>query len=102
MTVPNNAGSGHIFLNTPAGTTASTGDLFIPPPGYTVSQLAYTGRAVSGSATTVSVPTANGIGLLLFDGTAGQAVSIVSSAPTFSGCQMQVYAPDATLAGSTA
>jgi YD repeat-containing protein len=102
MTVPNNAGSGHISLNTPAGTTASTGDLFIPPPGYTVSQLAYTGRAVSGSATTVSVPTANGIGLLLFDGTAGQAVSILSSAPTFSGCQMQVYAPDATLAGSTA
>jgi hypothetical protein len=102
MTVPNNAGSGHISLNTPAGTTASTGDLFVPPPGYTVSQLAYTGRAVSGSATTVSVPTVNGIGLLLFDGTAGQAVSVVSSAPTFSGCQMQVYAPDATPVGSTA
>jgi YD repeat-containing protein len=102
MTVPNNAGSGHISLNTPAGTASSTGDLFIPPPGYTVSQLAYTGRAVPGSATTVSVPTANGIGLLLFDGTAGQAVSIVSSAPTFSGCQMQVYAPDATPVGSTA
>ncbi|MBZ5494423.1 MAG: IPT/TIG domain-containing protein [Acidobacteriia bacterium] len=102
MTVPSKAGSGHISLNTPAGTTSSTDDLFIPPPGYTVSQLAYTGRAVSGSATTVSVPTANGIGLLLFDGAAGQAVSIVSSAPTFSGCQMQVYAPDASLAGSTA
>ena len=102
MTVPKNAGSGHISLNTPAGTTTSANDLFIPPPGYTVSQLAYTGRAVSGVATTVSVPTANGIGLLLFDGTAGQAVSIVSSAPTFSSCQMQVYAPDATPVGSTA
>ncbi|HZU29966.1 MAG TPA: IPT/TIG domain-containing protein, partial [Candidatus Angelobacter sp.] len=102
MIVPNNAGSGHISLNTPGGITTSSGDLFIPPPGYTVSQLAYTGRAVSGSATTVSVPTVNGIGLLLFDGTAGQAVSIVSSAPTFSSCQMQVYAPDATPVGSTA
>ena len=102
MTVPKNAGSGHISLNTPTGTTTSSGDLFIPPPGFTVSQLAYTGRAVSGVATTVSVPTANGIGLLLFDGTAGQAVSIVSSSPTFSGCQMQVYAPDATTVGSTA
>ena len=102
MTVPKNAGSGHISLNTPTGTTTSSGDLFIPPPGYTVAQLAYTGRAVSGVATTVSVPTANGIGLLLFDGVAGQAVSIVSSASTFSGCQMQVYAPDATTVGSTA
>jgi YD repeat-containing protein len=102
ITVPKNAGSGHISLNTPTGTTTSSGDLFIPPPGYTVSQLAYTERAASGIATTVSVPTANGIGLLLFDGTAGQAVSIVSSAPTFSSCQMQVYAPDATPVGSTA
>jgi YD repeat-containing protein len=102
MTVPKNAGSGHISLNTPTGTTTSSGDFFIPPPGFTVSQLAYTGRAISGVATTVSVPTANGIGLLLFDGTAGQAVSIVSSAPTFSSCQMQVYAPDATTVGSTA
>src|SRR6185437_2103009 len=31
----------------------------------------------------------------------GQAVSIVSSGPTFSGCHMQVYAPDATTVGST-
>src|SRR6185312_8998959 len=101
MTVPKNAGSGHISLNTPTGTTTTSGDFFIPPPGFSVSQLAYTGRAVSGVATTVSVPAANGIGLLLFDGTAGQAVSIVSSAPTFSGCHMQVYAPDATTVGST-
>ncbi|HEY2499109.1 MAG TPA: IPT/TIG domain-containing protein [Candidatus Angelobacter sp.] len=102
MTVPNNAGSGHISLNTPTGTTTSSGDLFIPLPGYTVSQLAFTGRSVQGIATTVAVPTVNGIGLLLFDGTAGQAVSVVSSAPTFSGCQMQIYAPDATPVGSTA
>ncbi|MBZ5508022.1 MAG: IPT/TIG domain-containing protein [Acidobacteriia bacterium] len=102
MSVPRNAGSGPISLNTPAGTTISADDLFIPPPGYTVSQLAYTGRAIPGSATTIAVPTANGIGLLLFEGTAGQAVSIVSSAPTFSSCQLQVYAPDATPVGSSA
>jgi YD repeat-containing protein len=101
VSAPRNAGSGHISLNTPAGIAVSTDDLFIPPPGYTASQLAYTGRAIPGSPTTISIPTANGIGLLLFDATAGQAVSIVSSAPTFSGCQLQVYAPDATPVGST-
>ncbi|MBZ5523515.1 MAG: IPT/TIG domain-containing protein [Acidobacteriia bacterium] len=102
MTVPTNAGSGHISLNTPSGMAVSADDLFIPPPGFTVSQLAYTRRATPGVATTVSIPSAGGIGLLLFDGTAGQSVGIIASAPTFGNCQLQVYAPDATAVGSTA
>jgi YD repeat-containing protein len=101
MNVPSHAGSGHISLNTPAGLAVSTGDLFIPPPGYTVSQLAFTGRATLGTPTTVSIPSANGIGLLVFDGIAGQSVGIVPSAPTFNGCTLQVYAPDATALGPT-
>ena len=96
MTVPSAAGSGHISLGTPAGTAVSAGDLFVPPAPFSPSQVGYTGRTNFGVATLASIATANKIGLLLFEGTAGHTVSIASSAATFSSCTFQIYKPDNT------
>jgi hypothetical protein len=100
MTTPAATGSGRISLSTPAGLTSTSNDLFVPPSGFTVSQVAYTGRTNLGTATTVSIPTGNKIGLLLFEGNAGQSLSIVTSSPTFSACSFQLYKPDNTAFGS--
>lgn len=101
MTVPGAAGSGHISLGTPGGNTNSSADLFIPPSGFTPAQVAYTGRTNFGTATPVSIGTANKIGQLLFEGKAGHNASINLSAPTFSSCSFQIYKPDNTALGSS-
>jgi YD repeat-containing protein len=103
MSVPAGAGSGHISLSTPAGNVITTGDLFVPPSGFTPAQVGYTGRTALGAATTASIATANKIGLLLFEGTAGHSVSVTSASPSFSNCTFQIYKPDNTaLSGSGA
>jgi hypothetical protein len=94
MTVPAAAGSGHIALANPGGTTVSSGDLFVPPSPFTPAQVGYTGRTNLGVAATTSIATANKIGLLLFEGVAGHNVSVASSSATFSSCTFQIYKPD--------
>lgn len=101
MTVPAAAGSGHIALANPGGTTISTGDLFVPPSPFTPAQVGYTGRTNLGVATTTSIATANKIGLLLFEGVAGHNVSVASSSTTFSICTFQIYKPDNTALSTT-
>jgi YD repeat-containing protein len=102
-TVPAQTGSGHISLGTPAGTTISSSDLFIPPSGHSASQVAFTGRTNFGSTTTVSIASSGGLGLLIFDGVAGHSVSLSTSAPAFNGaCTLQLYNPDYTPLGSSA
>ena len=75
-TVPPNAGSGHLSVSTPVGTVVSTADFIVPPSPYTPSDVAVSGRIPFSAATTVTVSTANKIGLALFDGTVGQRVSV--------------------------
>lgn len=93
--------SGHISLSTPGGAATSNGDLFIPPSPFTVSQVGYTGRTTTGTATTVSTAAANKIGMLLFDGAAGQSVSISAGSGTFSSCTFQLYKPDNRTIGAS-
>lgn len=99
LIAPALTGSGHLSLSTPGGSTTSTGDLFIPPSPFTVAQVAYTGRTTPGTATTVSISTANKLGMLLFEGVAGQTVSIASTSASFSACVFQLYKPDNTSIG---
>ena len=75
-TVPGSTGSGRISITTPYGTATSTGDFIIPPTPYTTADVAAATRIPFATATTVSVQTVNNIGLLLFDGTTGQRVSV--------------------------
>jgi YD repeat-containing protein len=68
--------SGRITVVTPLGSAASVADLFVPPPPYTPSVVNFTGRIAPGGSFTGPINTGGQIGLVLFDGTAGQRVSV--------------------------
>jgi len=87
-------GSGRISLNTPNGTVTSSGDLFIPPSGYTVASVGSAGRTTSGVPATETLSAANQTGLLLIDGKKGQMISAVASGSTLgSSCSFFFYSP---------
>lgn len=76
-TIMQGSGSGHFSIVTPAGTAVSTEDFFVKPDGYSFSSspLGFTGRTAIGQSTAVSMA-AGTMGLLLFDGVAGQSIGI--------------------------
>ena len=84
-TTPAATGSGPITIATPLGTAVSATDLFIPPSPHGTSDVAYTNRLAMGASQTVTISTANRIGLVTFAGTAGQRFSLVASSGTFGG-----------------
>lgn len=96
-TIPTGTGSGRISVTTPGGTATSAADLFIPPPGFTVAQTQVTGRMAFGESRVVTLTTGN-IGLLVFDGVAGQRASITST--TGAGGDGILYTPSGTVLGS--
>jgi sugar lactone lactonase YvrE len=100
--VPSGATSGRIALATPLGNAVSSGDLFVPPYNAAV-DVEVTGRISIGESRTVTINTADRIALLVFDGTAGQQVSLNVSGVTIPVSVVSVYNPDGTkLASSTA
>jgi len=74
--VPGSTGSGRISVATPFGTAVSTSDFIIPPSPYGVSDVQVASRLAFAIASTLTVSTANKVGLMLFDGTKGQRVSL--------------------------
>ena len=99
--VPASATSGHIAVSIPAGQATSTQDFYIPFGTHVVADIGYTGRVSIGSGQTISLA-ANQIGLLLFDGSAGQGVSLQLSGSSFATCTLFIYAPGgAQLASSS-
>ncbi|HKQ05772.1 MAG TPA: LamG-like jellyroll fold domain-containing protein [Blastocatellia bacterium] len=92
------AGSGHISVSTAYGKAVSGADFYIPPSPYTAANVEFTGRMSVGTSGTATINTANKIGLMLFDGTINQHVSLyVSSGITSS---LFIYSPDGTLLAS--
>ena len=86
--------SGHVTVATTAGTAVSTQDLFVPFLTHVVADVAYTGRGGFASSQTVALP-AGKIGLLLFDATAGQRVSLNLTNSTYlTSCSLYLFAPD--------
>jgi hypothetical protein len=92
--VPPNTTSGHITLTTPAGKAISAQDFYIPFLSYLATDIGYTGRTSMGNTQTVSLPTAGKIGLLLFDGSWGQGLSLNLSGSTLASCTLYVFAPN--------
>jgi Bacterial pre-peptidase C-terminal domain len=89
--------SGHVSVTTPAGSAVSSQDLYVPFGSFTASQVGYSQRTTLGSSATVSAAGASEIGLLIFDVTAGQRVSLSLSGGTFSFCYLvYLFAPDGT------
>jgi len=97
--VPAQAGSGRLAVATPAGKAVSAADFFVVPPGYTVAQVQITGRMAIGETRSVTL-TSTGIALFVFDGAAGQRIS-VSGTSTFWGGSLYLYDPYGTVIGSS-
>lgn len=91
--VPNVATSGHISVTTANGTAVSTGDFFVPPTPYTIDNVEATGRLEFGQSKTVSVTNYGQIALLVFDGTAGQDLTL-NIAGTSNYGLLTVFEPD--------
>lgn len=84
--VPTGGTSGHVTVATVVGSATSSGDLFVAPPPFTAANLVSTGRMTLGGTSTVTINAANNIGLVLFDGVAGQKASFLLNNSTFTGC----------------
>ncbi|HEY0378931.1 MAG TPA: IPT/TIG domain-containing protein, partial [Pyrinomonadaceae bacterium] len=95
-TVPTNVGSGRISVTTVFGKGTSNGDFFIPPTPYTPADVQTTGRMEVGTSKSVAISTANKIGLIVFDGVAGQHVTLSLSSVRFSSCRVAIYNPNST------
>ncbi len=91
--VPTGAGSGRITVGTSAGTAVSANDFFIPPSGYTPASVAFTGRMTIGGVFTGTISTGGQIGMVVFDGIAGQRVSLPISG-TLSGATVAIESPN--------
>jgi YD repeat-containing protein len=92
-TIPAQTGSGKISVTTPAGKAISSADLFIPPPTYTATDVEFTARMSIGGASTATISTANKIGMIVFDGTANQQVSIRATGVTVTDSWVHLYSP---------
>ena len=100
-TVPGLGTSGRLTVVTPGGTAQSAQDFFVPPSPYTATSVSTTSRLViGGSSLTITIPSAGKIGMAVFDGTAGQQVSLGVGSGIL---QAQVYInrPDGTQLATT-
>ncbi|HWL48736.1 MAG TPA: IPT/TIG domain-containing protein, partial [Acidimicrobiia bacterium] len=89
--VPTDRLGGRVSISTPNG-SATGPDLFVPPNNAATSTVSETERLQAGEAKTATIISPETDGLLLFDGEAGQQVSVVPSAANFSG-SFEVFRP---------
>jgi YD repeat-containing protein len=94
--VPAGATSGRISVATPNGNAVSSGDFFVPPSPYVAADVETTGRMAIGGSQTVAINTTDKIGLIVFDASAGQRVSLKVTASTVSGGSLTIYNPYGT------
>jgi YD repeat-containing protein len=100
--VPGGGTSGRLSLATPGGATQSADDFFVPPAPNTAANVAFTGRAVIGGATVnATISSVGKIALIVFDGMAGQPVSVGIGAGGIVESEIYVFQPSGTLLAST-
>ncbi len=80
--VPGSATTGRITVATQNGTAVSSDHIWIAPPPYAATDVTSTTLMAFGTPAPVSVPTANKIALLAFEGTAGHRASVKISGST--------------------
>jgi hypothetical protein len=97
--VPPKATSGRLSVATPAGSATSGGDFFIPPAPYTAGDVAFADRMTIGGTKVVTVGTASKIGLVVFDGTAGQRISLQMSSVSIAFSTVTVATPEGATLG---
>lgn len=99
-TVPTGARSGHISNTTPLGTGSSADLFFVPPSPFTAADVEVYGVMTIGESKTVTIATANKVAMQLFEGTAGQRISLQMTNVSISFCSVFIYAPDGSTLAS--
>ena len=100
--VPVATGSGHITVGTDRGTATSADDFFVPPAPYVATDVAATGRLGPPPASLMlAIDTPGKIGLVVFDGAAGDRVTLNARQATMTSATVAVYGLDQMLLGST-
>jgi YD repeat-containing protein len=100
-TVPAATASGHFSVLTAAGKGVSSQDFYVPFGSHVAGDIGFTARIASGGSQTVTLGTPSKIGMVLFDGTAGQYVSIGISGSTFASCTLSLIGPSNATVAST-
>ena len=98
--VPVGATSGRISVSTVTGKGTSTDYFFVPPSPFTAADVEVTGQMAVGESKTVTIAAANKIGLIVFEGAAGQRISLRMTAVTMAST-VAIHNPDGTSLGST-
>lgn len=97
-TVPVGAQSGKIGVTTVNGNVLSANEFFVTPSNVAPADVQYTGRIVIGGSTlTATISTANKVGLVVFDGVAGQRVSLGMTSVSITSSMVSLYRPDGSL-----
>lgn len=96
-TVPHGGTSGRISVSTSNGVAVSANDFFVAPPPFLATDVIFTGRMSIGETRTVTIGTANRIGLLIFDGTIGQNISVNISGVTISNSNVTIFKPNGSV-----
>ncbi len=92
--------SGKIRIDVPSGSVTSSSDLFIIPvyspgnPAFSATFVGYTGRISIGSSQPISLNSGTGVGMILFDGTAGQQITLNVSGAGVPGDVLWIDKPD--------
>ena len=98
--VPPAAATGRITVSTLEGTVTSSDDFIIAPPPYTSADIEVTGRMAIGQTKVVSITSPTKIAIIVFDGVAGQWVSLGMTNTTLSPStccnSVAIYRPDGT------
>jgi len=96
LPVSASAQTGKLSVSTAVGQVTSTQELFVAPSGVLSTDILYTGRiTVNGPTVAASILTANKNGLMVFDGVAGQRVSLgFSSVVNLTQFAVTAYRPD--------
>jgi YD repeat-containing protein len=92
--VPQEAGSGKIKVTTSRGVAVSPSEFVVLPAGYAPTTLANVDRVGGDGTTVVSIGTANTYGARVFEGKAGDLLTIALTASTGVEAQVRVFAPD--------
>jgi YD repeat-containing protein len=100
--VPPTTGSGHVSVMTAGGTATSSDDFFIPPAPYAAADVQVTGRMSTAAVSkTVTITSSGKVALIVFDGVAGQGLSLQVTGVTVASSTLKVYTPTATQLMST-
>lgn len=99
--VPSNATSGRISVATPLGEGFSANDFFIPPSSFAAADVETTGRMAIGDSKLVTISTANKIALIVFDGVAGQRISLQMTGVTIASSSVAIFNPNGSTFASS-